>query len=150
MFASRFVQMESLYKSNAKYLPTWEPRFLCAEDARFIVRAGLAAVLAEGFVAVPWRRRGDTGRHVGTSSAVPPDLDVDELVAAIDAEAHAGPPSLRRPEQVRVRMDKLEALRADGVDAYPPADPPTHRIADARTATPVGTGLRRRSCPARP
>ncbi len=136
VFASRFVQMESLYKSNAKYLPTWEPRFLCAEDARFIVRAGLAAVLAEGFVAVPWRRRGDTGRYVGTSSAVPSDLDVDELVAAIAAEAQAGSTAPRRPEQVRVRMDKLDALRAKGVDAYPPADPPTHRIADARSAAP--------------
>ncbi|MGZ8177640.1 bifunctional lysylphosphatidylglycerol synthetase/lysine--tRNA ligase LysX [Williamsia sp. SKLECPSW1] len=136
VFASRFVQMESLYRSNAKYLPTWEPRFLCAADARLIVRAGLAAVLAEGFVAVPWRRRPDPGRYAGTTRAVPEDLDVDDLVAAIAAEAQAGAPAPRRPEQVRVRMDKLSALRADGTDPYPPAHPPTHRIVDARAASP--------------
>ncbi|GAA2060713.1 bifunctional lysylphosphatidylglycerol synthetase/lysine--tRNA ligase LysX [Williamsia deligens] len=145
VFASRFVQMESLYRSNAKYLPTWEPRFLCAADARLIIRAGLAAVLAEGFVAVPWRRRADAARHVGTESAVPADLDIDELVAAIAAEAAAAVAPPRRPEQVRVRMDKLAALTATGENAYPPADPPSHRISDARDAglgTPVSVAGR--------
>lgn len=48
MFGSRFFQMESLYKSNAKYLPDWQSRYLCFEDNRILPRVGLAAIVTEG------------------------------------------------------------------------------------------------------
>ncbi|KQR99452.1 lysine--tRNA ligase [Williamsia sp. Leaf354] len=135
-FASRFVQMESLYRSNAKYLPQWAPRFLCSEDARFILRAGIAAIVTEGFVTMPHIRRDRMGsrRHVGTTPAIPAGLDIDTVIDEIRAAAEASVTGPRRPEQVRVRMAKLAALTAAGVDAYPAARPPSHTVAAALTA----------------
>ena len=34
VFFSRWWQLEALYRSNVKYQPDWEPRFLCFEDNR--------------------------------------------------------------------------------------------------------------------
>jgi lysyl-tRNA synthetase class 2 len=48
--ASRFFQLESLYRSNAKYGPDWEPRFLCYSSARRLPRVGIVAGALEGFV----------------------------------------------------------------------------------------------------
>jgi len=36
--ASRLWQIESLYRANAKYLPAWQPRFLCFPSARDLPR----------------------------------------------------------------------------------------------------------------
>ncbi len=47
----------------------------------------------------------------------------------------------RRPEQVRVRMDKLARLADEGIDPYPVAYPPTHTVA-AATSSPEGTRVR--------
>jgi lysyl-tRNA synthetase, class II len=53
LLASRFWQIESLYRSNAKYRPIWEPRFLCFREARDLPRIGLAALEAEAFLIRP-------------------------------------------------------------------------------------------------
>jgi lysyl-tRNA synthetase class 2 len=53
LLASRFWQIESLYRANAKYRPTWEPRFLCFLRARELPRIGAAALMAEAFVHSP-------------------------------------------------------------------------------------------------
>lgn len=53
MVLSRFWQIESLYRSNAKYRPTWEPRFLCFRKAGDLPRIGLAALEAEAFLTRP-------------------------------------------------------------------------------------------------
>src|SRR5262249_22718227 len=37
----------------------------------------------------------------------------------------------RLPEQVRVRLTKLKALQASGVDAYPVGEAPSHTVAQA-------------------
>lgn len=52
--ASRFWQIESLYRSNAKYRPRWEPRFVCFDSARDLPRIGLSALQAEAFLTRPW------------------------------------------------------------------------------------------------
>ncbi|MFF0751625.1 phosphatidylglycerol lysyltransferase domain-containing protein [Streptomyces sp. NPDC004267] len=52
-FFSRWWQIESLYRANAKYRPGWEPRFLLFEKSGDIPRIGLAAARAEGFLTVP-------------------------------------------------------------------------------------------------
>jgi lysyl-tRNA synthetase class 2 len=51
--ASRFWQIESLYRANAKYQPRWEPRFLCFVGTRDLPRIGLAALRAEAFLIAP-------------------------------------------------------------------------------------------------
>ena len=53
LVASRFWQIESLYRANAKYRPTWEPRFLCFSRARNLPRIGAAALEAEAFLRRP-------------------------------------------------------------------------------------------------
>lgn len=52
-FFSRWWQIESLYRANAKYRPIWEPRYLLFEKSSELVRIGLASGRAEGFVSAP-------------------------------------------------------------------------------------------------
>ena len=48
--ASKFWQLESLYRSNAKYLPRWVPRYMCHSQSMNVTRAAIAAGVAEGFL----------------------------------------------------------------------------------------------------
>ncbi|WP_426364515.1 phosphatidylglycerol lysyltransferase domain-containing protein [Streptomyces sp. E-08] len=50
VFLSRWFQIESLYKFNAKFRPRWEPRFVVYRKSRDLPRIGFAAMQAEGFV----------------------------------------------------------------------------------------------------
>ena len=138
VFFSRWWQLETLYRSNMKYQPQWVPRFACYEDARLVPRVGVASVIAEGFLVLPFSRRAK--QHTGQHSAVPHDL---AATGALHADGSAPTFALadpaaaeehRLPEQVRVRMAKLKALRDKGVDAYPVGRPPTHTIAEALAA----------------
>jgi lysyl-tRNA synthetase class 2 len=52
-FFSRWWQIESLYRANAKYRPIWEPRYLCFRKASELPRIGLASARAEGFLEAP-------------------------------------------------------------------------------------------------
>jgi lysyl-tRNA synthetase, class II len=53
LFLSRWFQIESLYKFNAKFGPEWVPRFLIFPNTRDAPRIGLAALEAEAFVVWP-------------------------------------------------------------------------------------------------
>ncbi|WP_308250148.1 phosphatidylglycerol lysyltransferase domain-containing protein [Sphaerisporangium fuscum] len=53
VFFSRWWQLESLYRANAKYRPEWVPRFIAFQDTRGLLKVGLASVIAEGFLSVP-------------------------------------------------------------------------------------------------
>jgi lysyl-tRNA synthetase class 2 len=112
--ASRFFQLESLYRSNAKYGPDWEPRFLCYTSARRLPRVGIVAGALEGFVpGIGTSHRVLRAEHVTTEFLA--------RVKEIEARAAQGVPKcVRRPEQVRVRMAKLDRLRESGMDPYPP------------------------------
>lgn len=66
VFLSRWFQIESLYKFNAKFRPRWEPRFVVYRSSKDLPRIGFAAMQAEGFVtlALPrFLRRGSAQRH---------------------------------------------------------------------------------------
>ncbi|HTL22435.1 MAG TPA: phosphatidylglycerol lysyltransferase domain-containing protein [Mycobacteriales bacterium] len=59
VFASRWFQIESLYRFNAKFRPVWEPRYVCYPTARDLPRVAVAALEAEAFLVwptLPWRR----------------------------------------------------------------------------------------------
>lgn len=56
--ASRFWQIESLYRANAKYHPEWVPRFLCFARPADLAAVGVAALRAEAFLVAPsWVHR---------------------------------------------------------------------------------------------
>ncbi len=57
LFASRWFQIESLYRFNAKFQPTWVPRFIVYPAARDLPRIAVAALEAEAFLAWPRLRR---------------------------------------------------------------------------------------------
>jgi lysyl-tRNA synthetase class 2 len=138
LLASRSWQLESLYRSNAKYLPDWQPRFMCFEYASDLPRVGLAAGNAEGFVTKPsvarlLRRRASEQAALSSAAedyaaavraALPPETN--HLAALLTAT--------RLPEQVRVRRAKLDALTRAGVEGYPVGYPRTNTLAEVRTA----------------
>lgn len=140
VFFSRWWQLETLYRSNMKYQPEWLPRYACYEDARLIPRVGVASVIAEGFLVLPFSRRNEqhTGHHPSVPSVLvetgllhhdgsTPDVSSLRKIEPPDVDG----PRRRLPEQVRVRLAKLKALKDSGIDAYPVGHPPSHTIAQA-------------------
>ncbi len=114
---SRWWQLEALYRSNVKYEPAWFPRFLCYDDARMIPRVGVAAGIAEGFIDVPERirtRRPLEPEHLSPERA-------DEIVAAVEAHQELRARGRRRPEQVRIRLDRMSSMAQAGRAPYPAA-----------------------------
>jgi lysyl-tRNA synthetase, class II len=153
LIASRWFQLESLYRSNLKYRPEWVPRYLCYEDVRDLAQVALASVVAEGFVVVPslttLLRRGLAGEV--PEPALPPEeaaptqpraLETGPGTTALQPAPRPAAPVVptpageNLPEQVRVRMSKVDKLRAAGVDPYPPAVTRTHDILAVREAHP--------------
>ena len=71
IFLSRWFQIESLYKFNAKFQPRWEPRFVVYRASADLPRIGFAAMQAEGFLDPaellprPLRRRRPAPRPCG-------------------------------------------------------------------------------------
>ena len=69
VFLSRWFQIESLYKFNAKFCPVWEPRFFVYPGGADVLRIAVAALEAEAFLVWPkvevkrWARR--AGRRIG-------------------------------------------------------------------------------------
>jgi lysyl-tRNA synthetase, class II len=53
LFLSRWFQIESLYKFNAKFNPQWVPRYVVFPGTRDAPRIGLAALEAEAFLVWP-------------------------------------------------------------------------------------------------
>jgi lysyl-tRNA synthetase, class II len=145
VFFSRWWQLETLYRSNMKYLPAWVPRYACYEDARMIPRVGVASVIAEGFLVLPFSRR-NKGRYTGQHTHVPqqvvttgvlhPDGTAPDLAELEQASARAEEARRRLPEQVRVRMDKLRALQHGGVEPYPIGRAPSHTVSQALDLSP--------------
>ena len=117
-YLDRFWQLERLYRSNEKYRPVWSPRFLCLEDWVSLPQVGLAAGQAEGFL--PTLRL--------LSSHAEARLTDDELAAvqALEQGATAGAtdqvpsvPAARASDQVRHRLQRLQALESAGSEGYP-------------------------------
>lgn len=135
LFFSRWWQLESLYRSNVKYQPHWVPRFVCFDERRDLPRVGVASAVAEGFLSVPGRRPDD-----GFS----PDPDGPTAIPDDPSELDEDAVRARLPEQARVRLDKLTAMRERGDEPYPVtvprsstcrevAEQHTDLTADART-----------------
>ncbi|MCA1984363.1 phosphatidylglycerol lysyltransferase domain-containing protein [Nocardioides nematodiphilus] len=75
LWASRFWQIESLYRANAKYQPEWVPRFIVFRTPADLPRVTTAALRAEAFLCMPTLGR----RSAGSSPA-----DGDQADSASD------------------------------------------------------------------
>lgn len=53
VFASRWWQIETLYRFNVKFRPSWEPRFVSFPGTRDLPRVAIAALEAEAFLVLP-------------------------------------------------------------------------------------------------
>ncbi|HET9648420.1 MAG TPA: bifunctional lysylphosphatidylglycerol synthetase/lysine--tRNA ligase LysX [Microlunatus sp.] len=138
VLASRNWQLESLYRSNAKYQPTWQPRFICFEYISDLPRVGTAAGSAEGFLTRPslslLRRHGQEAAAGALERAG--EEYAAEVIAQIPREPDALAEALSEeglPEQMRIRREKLARLREKGVEPYPVGYPRTHSLAQIRT-----------------
>jgi len=69
LFMSRWFQIESLYKFNAKFCPEWVPRFVVFPSTRDVPRIGLAALEAEAFLVWPTIEMRRIARRLGISGA---------------------------------------------------------------------------------
>ncbi len=69
VFLSRWFQIESLYKFNAKFQPEWEPRFLVYPSTRDLPRIGFAAMQAEAFITLGMPRFGRKRQRQGLMAA---------------------------------------------------------------------------------
>jgi lysyl-tRNA synthetase class 2 len=130
-FASRFWQIESLYRSNARYLPRWIPRYLCYDSSLTLTRVALAAGIAEGFLpAVEGSgERSYDGRVVLDGRPVP----FAEAVATQYRSVRSGARPVRRlSQQQRVRHDKLSRLVEAGRQPYPVSVPRSCEVAALR------------------
>lgn len=129
--ASRWFQIEQLYHSNVKYLPSWQPRYLVFPVTADLAQVGLAMGIAEGQLDIPrWLYRG-----------VPPEQPIyrseehPEIAAFLSSRADA--PSLPQrllPEQMRVRMATRQHMLDAGVQPYPPDCTPDHAPGDVAHA----------------
>jgi lysyl-tRNA synthetase class 2 len=85
VLASRIWQLESLYRANAKYQPSWQPRYLCFPTMRDLPRIGVAALRAEAFV-MPPRPAGRAARRrpapPGSAKRTTNERDAEPAVAA--------------------------------------------------------------------
>lgn len=62
IFASRWWQIETLYRFNVKFRPYWEPRFISFPSPRDIPRIAIAALEAEAFLVRPHKLKRLLGR----------------------------------------------------------------------------------------
>jgi lysyl-tRNA synthetase, class II len=62
VFASRWWQIETLYRFNVKFRPYWEPRFISFPSSRDIPRIAIAALEAEAFIVRPHKLKRLLGR----------------------------------------------------------------------------------------
>jgi hypothetical protein len=51
----RMAISRSLYRANAKFRPSWEPRFICSGSSRDLATVAYAALRAEGFLTLAHR-----------------------------------------------------------------------------------------------
>ncbi len=128
LVASRWWQIEALFRSNVKYRPDWQPRFLCFAETRDIALVGAASGVAEGFIDLPsfLKPQLTDVRALTTGVVARPDAPRPAYVAPPVA------PDTRVPEQVRLRMEVRERLLAAGIEPYPASYKPSRGLGELR------------------
>ncbi|MBZ0239437.1 MAG: phosphatidylglycerol lysyltransferase domain-containing protein, partial [Cutibacterium acnes] len=104
LVASKWFQIEQLYRSNVKYKPSWQTRYLNFTDTSDLAQVGLAMGIAEGQLDIPnWLYPVEPPPQPIYSISGHPEI------AEFLAEERAPIlPQRRLPEQVRTRMATRE------------------------------------------
>ncbi|MFF5718713.1 phosphatidylglycerol lysyltransferase domain-containing protein [Streptomyces buecherae] len=131
LFLSRWFQIESLYKFNAKFQPRWEPRFVVFRNTRDLPRIGLAAMQAEGFVSLSLPRPGRWRRGSGSTPG-----------GGSPASGRAAGPAAG-PEARGNCSDAADAARVGGSGASAGRARPDRAGATDGSGVPVGAGASR-------
>lgn len=131
VFASRFWQLESLYRSNARYGPRWVPRYLCFASPRTLPRVAAATAMAEGFLPRGRAARGFSGAADDSPGALAAYAAAPGLLAGEPA-----PAPRRVPADVAARMAAAARIRDAGGDPWPVGMPPGAGCAELAGAAP--------------
>ena len=123
--ASRWWQLEGLYRSNVKYQPRWQARFICFADSLQLNRAMIAAAIAEGFLPRPRLRAAQLEQRPATPA-------FGDAVRAQERDPAVDRVTWIAGRSARVRHHKLEVLAASGMAAYPPTVARSEAIAAVR------------------
>ena len=116
LFASRWWQLESLYRSNQKYEPEWFPRLICYSDAADLPQVAAAMGVAEGFLHVPRWIEGQVDPQYQRSTE-----DSAQLLAVSASAARTCRPTraVRTPAELTERADARRRMLDDGIQPYP-------------------------------
>lgn len=105
VWASRWYQIESLYKFNAKFAPVWRPRYICYPRPTLIPRIAFAALEAEALIVLPrpsrlsaLRRGGSNAKQIPAArSAKPASSDRAEPARGTDTPQPPSEHGSKRP-----------------------------------------------------
>jgi lysyl-tRNA synthetase class 2 len=130
LIASRWWQMDGLYRSNEKYAPDWEPRVVCFDRGASLAEVIAAVARAEGFL--PDRSAADVMSGTGSRALGGRDAAFTEAVRAQERAALAATPTDRPVSaQQAARLAHRAALAAAGMEPNPVRVPRTCSIRDA-------------------
>lgn len=134
LFASKWWQLESLYRSNEKYLPRWEPRLLCYDRGAQLSQIVWAAGQAEGFVPSWSERIAELGRRNARQLDVQPTAGFVREVREQEAQAReiTVPERTLTAEQA-ARFAKRDAAIAAGIEPNPVAVARDHSLGEVRS-----------------
>ena len=144
LLASRTWQLESLYRSNAKYLPTWQPRFMCFEYTSDLPRVGdgrrqRRGLLDPAVAGDAARQGGDARRSTPATRSTRPRYAA-LIPPAPDPVAEAHVDRAGSPSRCAYGARSWTACGPKGIDPYPghvPAHPHAGRgVAEAGTLPP--------------
>ncbi|QGF23839.1 bifunctional lysylphosphatidylglycerol synthetase/lysine--tRNA ligase LysX [Raineyella fluvialis] len=130
----RYWQVERLYLSNAKYQPTWQPRYVCLPSIIDLVPVAIAAGQAEGFLPLPpWMRGAEVGGRLDPAHV--------ETIRELENRRPVHGLHPRRDDQTRHRIRHLEALRSSGRSGYPLGRVDVVRLRDVDGDQPDGRDI---------
>ncbi|MDR2453265.1 MAG: bifunctional lysylphosphatidylglycerol synthetase/lysine--tRNA ligase LysX [Bifidobacteriaceae bacterium] len=130
MLASKWWQLDGLYRSNQKYAPDWQPRVVCFDRGASLTEVIAAVARAEGFL--PERSAADVLSGTGGRDEAARQAAFAEAVRAQEAAALAVAAPAQRPgARQAARLVHRDALAAAGLAPNPVAVPRTGSIRQA-------------------
>jgi lysyl-tRNA synthetase class 2 len=115
LFMSRWFQIESLYKFNAKFCPVWVPRFFVFPGPADALRVGFAALEAEAFLVWPRLEVRRVVRKLGLAGAARRLRRLPRRLRSLARRRTPGQrPSGRRPAGQRPAGRPSTASTGDG------------------------------------